>query len=164
MSSTNLYVGLMSGTSLDGIDAVLVEINGALEDDFSWNQIAFISNAYDKEYRDRLYRGIELGTPELLCQLNVSLSEQFASAVCDLCELAGVSPAQLRAIGSHGQTFWHIPPSRELRGSTLQLGDPATLAEQTGVTVISDFRSRDMALGGQGAPLVAWPDKLMFSS
>ncbi len=164
MIPKNLYVGLMSGTSLDGIDAVLIEIDGTNEDDFSWSQIAFMSRQYDKQFRDSLYRGIELGTPELICQLNVSLAEQFGATVRELCESVGVDSAALSAIGSHGQTFWHIPPSAGRRGSTLQLGDPATLAEQTGATVISDFRSRDMALGGQGAPLVSWPDRLMFSS
>ena len=164
LSSRNLFVGLMSGTSLDGIDAVLVEICGTTEDDFSWKQVAFTSRPYDKEYRSQLYRAIEQGTPELLCQLNTSLGEQFGSAVCELCGSVGVEPSELRAVGSHGQTFWHIPPSDVYRGSTLQLGDPATLAECTGATVISDFRSRDMAVGGQGAPLVSWPDLLMFTS
>jgi len=164
LSSKNLFVGLMSGTSLDGIDAVLVEIDGTNEDDFSWNQIAFMSRPYNKEYRNGLYGAIERGTPELLCQFNTSLGEQFGAAVCELCDSVGVDSAGLRAIGSHGQTFWHIPPSSQYRGSTLQLGDPATLADCTGATVISDFRSRDMAAGGQGAPLVSWPDRLMFSS
>ena len=164
MSSKNLFVGLMSGTSLDGIDAVLVEISGTNEDDFSWNQIAFMTKPYNKEYRNSLYEAIEQGTPELLCQFNASLGEQFGDAVCELCDSVGVDSVDLTAIGSHGQTFWHIPPSSKYRGSTLQLGDPATVADYTGATVISDFRSRDMAAGGQGAPLVSWPDRLMFST
>ncbi|HIF38640.1 MAG TPA: anhydro-N-acetylmuramic acid kinase, partial [Gemmatimonadetes bacterium] len=83
MSSKNLFVGLMSGTSLDGIDAVLVEIDGTNQDDFSWNQIAFMSRPYNKEYRNGLYGAIERGTPELLCQFNTSLGEQFGAAVCE---------------------------------------------------------------------------------
>ena len=164
LNSKNLFVGLMSGTSLDGIDAALVEIGGTTADDFYWNQIAFMSRPYDKEYRNSLHESIENGTPKSLCQLNASLGEKLGAVVCELCDSASVHSSSLRAIGSHGQTFWHIPPTDEYRGSTLQLGDPATLAEYTGATVISDFRSRDMAAGGQGAPLVSWPDWLMFSS
>jgi anhydro-N-acetylmuramic acid kinase len=84
--------------------------------------------------------------------------------VFKVCERAGLSSTDLTAIGCHGHTMWHIPPENGMRGSTLQLGDPATVAELTGVTVVSDFRSRDMAAGGHGAPLVVWPDWLLYSA
>ena len=88
----------------------------------------------------------------------------FASAVTDVCETAGVATRDLAAIGSHGQTVWHVPPTDTERGATLQLGDASTLAERTGVPVVSDFRTRDVAAGGHGAPLVPWLDHLLFST
>jgi anhydro-N-acetylmuramic acid kinase len=81
-----------------------------------------------------------------------------------VCAAAGVEPAAVAAIGSHGQTVWHRPPAEGERGATLQLGDPATLAERTGCAVVSDFRTRDLAAGGHGAPLVAWMDRVLLSA
>jgi anhydro-N-acetylmuramic acid kinase len=81
-----------------------------------------------------------------------------------LIESVGVAPDEISAIGSHGQTIWHEPPEGGARGSSFQLGCPSTLAERTGIPVVSDFRSRDLAAGGHGAPLVPWADRLFFSS
>ena len=107
---------------------------------------------------------LEKGTPQTLCRLDASLGEWFASAARDVCAAAGVETREVAAIGSHGQTVWHIPPTDTERGATLQLGDVATLAERTGAPVVSDFRSRDVAAGGHGAPLVPWLDQLLFSA
>ena len=164
MSSGNLFGGLMSGTSIDGIDAVLVQIDGESRDEFAWNLLAFNTTAYDEDRRKMILDALEKGTPDTLCRLDASLGEWFASAVTDVCEAAGVEVRELAGIGSHGQTVWHIPPTDGEPGATLQLGDAATLAERTGAPVISDFRSRDVAAGGHGAPLVPWLDQLLFSA
>ena len=164
MTGGDLFVGLMSGTSIDGIDAVLVRIDGDSSTTLSWSLLAFSTTAYDEVRRKTILEALEEGTPDTLCRLHVSLGEWFASAVHDVCEAAGVESRELAAIGSHGQTVWHIPPSDVLGGATLQLGDAATLAERTGAPVISDFRSRDVAAGGHGAPLVPWLDQLLFSA
>ena len=164
MTGGDLFVGLMSGTSIDGIDAVLVRIDGDSSTTLSWSLLAFSTTAYDEDRRKTILEVLEEGTPDTLCRLHASLGEWFASAVHDVCEAAGVESRELAAIGSHGQTVWHIPPSDVLGGATLQLGDAATLAERTGAPVISDFRSRDVAAGGHGAPLVPWLDQLLFSA
>ena len=80
-----------------------------------------------------------------------------------VCREAGVAPADVDVIGSHGQTIWHEPPAAGRRGATLQLGCPATIAERTGIAVVSDFRTRDVAAGGEGAPLVPWVDRFLFA-
>jgi anhydro-N-acetylmuramic acid kinase len=98
-----------------------------------------------------------------VCALHSQLGEWFAAAVLRTCESTGIAPGDVDLIGSHGQTVWHDPPRDAQRGATLQLGDPATLAERTGISVVSDFRARDVAAGGQGAPLVPWTDQLLFS-
>ena len=164
MTAGDLFVGLMSGTSLDGIDAALVRIDGDSREAFEWSLLAFDTTDFDGHRRETILDALERGTPATLCRLDASLGEWFASAVEELCESAGVMIGDLAAIGSHGQTVWHIPPAHDERGATLQLGDPATLAERTGATVISDFRSRDVAAGGHGAPLVPWLDELLFST
>ena len=163
MSSGELVVGLMSGTSLDGIDAALVRFGGSSPEDFAWTLLAFESTPYEPDRQALLLKGMEEGTPEGLCRLNASLGEWMAAAVLRVCEGAGLSPADLAAVGCHGHTIWHVPPDDGARGSTLQLGDPATVAEVTGVAVVSDFRSRDVAAGGHGAPMVTWPDWLLYS-
>lgn len=192
-------VGLMSGTSLDGIDAVLVEIRdgdravvepgasggsrtpsgpgpagsrapvdpGLRPDSraIEWSVVAFETIAYEPARRAAIHDAIERGSPGTLAQLHADLGEWLADAALSLCRSAGVDPAEVDAVGSHGQTVWHHPPDEgSSRGHTLQLGDPATIAERTGIRVVSDFRSRDMAAGGEGAPLVPWVDRLLFSA
>ena len=164
MTGGDLFAGLMSGTSVDGIDAVLVRIDGDSREAFEWRLLAFDTTPYSEDQRKIILGALEGGTPDTLCRLGASLGEWFASAVRDICEEAGVETRDLTAIGSHGQTVWHVPPTDADRGATLQLGDAATLAERTGAPVISDFRSRDVAVGGHGAPLVPWLDEMLFSS
>ncbi|MGH7556163.1 MAG: anhydro-N-acetylmuramic acid kinase, partial [Longimicrobiales bacterium] len=118
---------------------------------------------YTSEQRHEIHEAIVSGGAAGLCMLHARLGEWLAAATLDACERAGLRIDEVDLIGSHGQTVWHVPPENGRRGATLQLGDPATIAERTGVPVVSDFRSRDVAAGGQGAPLVPWIDRTLFS-
>ncbi len=143
------YIGLMSGSSLDGIDAVLVAFESA-QPQLLAHHLEPLESSLVKEL-DSLTRP---GNNELsrYCRTDVMLGECFANAVMALLYKTGVTPDSVRAIGSHGQTLRHYPDSD--RPSTLQIGDPNIIAERTGLTTVADFRRRDMAAGGQGAPLV----------
>jgi anhydro-N-acetylmuramic acid kinase len=158
-----LIVGLMSGTSLDGVDAALVSMDGDGVHNLDWKMVHWSTAPYSDERRETIHRAILEGSAEALCSLHAEMGEWLSEAVLRVCEEASVPMQDVEVIGSHGQTVWHIPPSDGMRGSTLQLGDPSTIAERTGRPVISDFRSRDVAAGGQGAPLVPWVDQLLFS-
>lgn len=158
-----LIVGLMSGTSLDGVTAALVSIEGRSVEDLRWSLQGWRTLPYADDRRRIIHDGIVAGTAAALCSLNAEIGEWFAEAARQVCEESGVSMDRVELIGSHGQTVWHIPPAQGVRGSTLQLGDAATIAERTGCPVVSDFRSRDMAAGGHGAPLVPWVDQALFA-
>jgi anhydro-N-acetylmuramic acid kinase len=144
---TGLYVGVMTGTSLDGVDAVLADLAGAHPRTI---QHAYVEFAAD--LRKELLLLSSAGWDELHRAAVVSqhLARSFASAVQELLRNAQVEPEQVRAIGVHGQTVRHRPDA----GYTIQLNAPATLAELTGIDVVADCRSRDIAAGGQGAPLL----------
>jgi anhydro-N-acetylmuramic acid kinase len=150
---TSLVVGLMSGTSLDGVDAALVR----LEQPAQVELVAFRSDPYTPEERGRLLAAIESGGTRELALLHAWLGERFADSTGRLLAHAGVDAGEVAGIASHGQTVWHEPGR-----VSFQLGDPAVLAERFGVPVVSDFRSRDVAAGGQGAPLVPLADALLF--
>ncbi len=165
--------GIMSGTSLDGIDVAIVEIDSAenaAEDGEgadanvpSWQVLAFHTRELEPGQRTQIHDAIVHGNAQSLCRLHADLGEWFAQAVRDACASARIAVDSLDVIGSHGQTIWHEPPQPEARGATLQLGDPATIAERTGIPVVSDFRTRDVAAGGEGAPLVPWVDRFLFA-
>jgi anhydro-N-acetylmuramic acid kinase len=159
-----LIVGLMSGTSLDGVDAALVEIEGESPATIRWSMRRFCTIPFTEAQRSTIHGAILAGTADALCTLNVELGEWLADAVEQVCAEADLPLHALEAVGSHGQTVWHRPPTTSGRGATLQLGDPATIAERTGCSVVSDFRARDMAVGGHGAPLVPWVDQALFHS
>jgi anhydro-N-acetylmuramic acid kinase len=152
----------MSGTSLDGIDVALVEVDERSER-FAARLEAFVTVPYEPQQRLMIERALA-GGPQHLCRLNVELGELFADAAARLLRDSGLKPEDVSAIGSHGQTVWHEPPVARQRGGTLQLGEPAVIVERLGIPVVSDFRARDMAAGGQGAPLVPIVDQLLFSS
>lgn len=162
-------IGLMSGTSVDSIDAVLVEING-FGTSTKLKQWAFISYPYPKKYREFVLRNSLPGgsTVDTISQLNILMAHFFADAVHAVARKARVPLYKIDLIGSHGQTVHHIPLDRKLFGkkihSTLQLGDPSTIAKLTGIPTVGNFRAADMALGGQGAPLVPYFDYLVFRS
>jgi anhydro-N-acetylmuramic acid kinase len=158
-----LIVGLMSGTSLDGIDAALVEISGDSLADLRWELRSAMTTPYTPERREAIHRVIANGSAAEMAVLHAELGEWFADAVEEICRLGRVEVAEVDLIGSHGQTVWHQPPIAGNRGATFQIGCSATIAERTGVSVVFDFRSRDVAAGGHGAPLVPWVDRVLFA-
>ncbi|HSJ10254.1 MAG TPA: anhydro-N-acetylmuramic acid kinase, partial [Longimicrobiales bacterium] len=119
-----LVIGLMSGTSLDGIDAALVELDGDANAP-RWSLRAFVEQPYEPDQRARIHDALSAGTAAALCTLHAELGEWFGAAALRLCAEAGVATHDVRVIGSHGQTVWHEPPRDGRRGSTLQLGCPA---------------------------------------
>lgn len=154
------FIGLMSGTSLDGIDAAVVEFS---EDGSKWRVLAFKTCEMSHAQREQVHNAIVQGNSAALCRVHADLGEWFARAALDACKAAGLKAEDITAIGSHGQTIWHEPPLGNTRGATLQLGDAATIAERTGIDVVSDFRTRDVAAGGEGAPLVPFVDRFLFA-
>ena len=158
-----LIVGLMSGTSLDGVDAALVEVEGEGVSDVRARVVHWLTAPYPEERRRAIHDAILEGSAEALCALHADLGEWLAEAAQRVCREADVPLERVAAIGSHGQTVWHRPPADGRRGATLQVGDAATIAERTGCAVVSDFRSRDVAAAGHGAPLVPWVDQALFA-
>lgn len=161
----NLYIGLMSGTSLDGVDAALVELVGSEERPERARLVGFVTHAYEEAFRARLGRATrgEGGAAEL-CDLGFELGHRFAQAAEALLPEAGVAREDVAAAGSHGQTVWHRAPAEGSGGATLQIGEAAVVAERLGVPVVADFRVRDVASGGHGAPLTPYFDRLLLSS
>lgn len=164
---SRLVVGLMSGTSADGIDAVLTRITGAGLST-KVEQLGFFFQPFDAATRQRILEvcGGDVGGSRELCLLGTHLGKLYAQAVRELLKRTGVEQVDL--IGNHGQTVYHIPEETpylggSLRG-TLQIGDPSFLAEEFGCPVVSDFRIRDMAAGGLGAPLVPYTEFLLYRS
>jgi anhydro-N-acetylmuramic acid kinase len=164
-----LIVGLMSGTSVDSVDAVLVRVKGS-GPGVSFKQLAFHSFRYPKGYKEYVLKNSEPGggSVDSISTLNILSAHFFADAVRGVAKKAAVPLSSIDLIGSHGQTIHHLPEPRNLFGkkirSTLQVGDPSTLAKLTGIAVVGNFRTGDMALGGQGAPLVPYFDYLVFRS
>lgn len=157
-SNDRICLGLCSGTSADGVDAAIVRVRGSGRD----TRIVLLSHAtfpFPDRLRERI-RGLN-GVKEV-CELNFSLGEAFAEAALGLLELAELTPGDVDVIGSHGQTVYHLPPFLAGVPSTLQIGEGAVIAERTGVITVCDFRVRDVAAGGHGAPLVPYVDDLLF--
>ena len=164
-----LVIGFMSGTSADGIDAVLAEMHGH-GTATRVKQRDFVFIPFAPEVRAEILRLASGGSAAAadFCRMNFLLGELYCEAGRELCRHAGVSKADIDLIGNHGQTFWHIPNEEEYLGhrlrSTLQLGEDAILAEEFSCPVVGDFRVRDMAAGGLGAPLVPYTEFLLYRS
>jgi len=143
----SLFVGLMSGTSLDGADAALVDLSPSIP-----HTLAFATVPFPAALREQIMSLSEPGKDslELAGRVSIELADLYARAVEAVLAGGGVTRGAITAIGCHGQTVRHRPDL----GFTIQLNDPARLAERTGIDVVADFRRRDMAAGGQGAPLV----------
>ena len=156
MTRGQAYVGLMSGTSLDGVSACVARFTDGSP--LGFELLAFTVSEYDANRRERLLRAMQAATPQEYCRLNFDLGIWLADAATAVLAEAGVPREEVRAIGSHGQTLWHEPPH-----STWQIGEAAVIAERVGIDVVSDFRARDVAAGGQGAPLVPIADALLFA-
>ena len=155
-----IVLGMISGTSVDGIDAALCELEGAGAAT-RYRLLKFETVAYQPELRRRIFRSFEpSATVDELCQLNVTVAEAFAAAAKQTIANAGLGVEQVDLIGSHGQTVRHLPDGAP--PSTLQIGDISVIAQHVGITTVGDFRPADMAVGGQGAPLVPLADYLLF--
>lgn len=162
-----LVLGLMSGTSADGIDAALTRISGA-PPHLTTKLLAHASSKFPPGLRKEVLRVAEqqhISAGEL-SQLNFRMGEAFAAAALQACRRFRVSPRKIALIGSHGQTIFHqgkpVPCFGRPTASTLQIGEPAVIAARTGITTVCDFRPADMALGGQGAPLVPYADYSLY--
>lgn len=160
-----LAVGLMSGTSLDGVDVVLCDIVGK-DEDTQVKQLNFKTYEIPEDLRDKIRKccSRELIPVELICSLNFELGQLFAESVKALCEEFSVNLEDIAFIASHGQTIFHIPKAfSDYIPSTLQIGEAAIIANECRTTVISNFRVMDMAVGGEGAPLVPYSEYVLYA-
>ena len=163
-----LIIGLMCGTSVDRVDAALCRLRGYGRKT-EIELIQYLEYPVPEALREEIFKAFQPNSSDVrqISQLNFAIGELFAEAANAVRDAAGLTSSAVDAIGSHGQTVYHIPEAEEFAGrlqrSTLQLGSPAVIAERCKATVVSDFRSRDMAAGGQGAPLVPYVDQILFS-
>ena len=159
-------IGLMSGTSLDGVDVALVDIQGhGISTQIKL--VDFLTLPFDSAIKHQIQEVLSLETSDVqkICSLNARLGYTFAKGAKTICDKNNLQPADIKAIGSHGQTIWHQPQAEGMFvPSTLQIGEPAVIAFETGIQVVSNFRTMDMAAGGQGAPLVPYTEWLLYRS
>lgn len=167
MKEVRHVVGMMSGTSVDGVDAALVEISGT-DSEPKVKLLAFENKPYPPQVREKIF---SLFTPanatvDKVGYMNFLLGEIYAKSALSVIEKAGMKPEEIDVIGSHGQTIWHAPipegPDGIPVAYTVQIGEGSVIAERTGILTVSDFRVADMAAGGQGAPLVPFSEYLLY--
>src|SRR5215470_14937021 len=162
-----LVLGMMSGTSADGIDAALVKISGT-PPNLNIKLLGHTHQPFPPSIRKEILRVAEQNPlpPAEFSQLHARLGQQYAAAALAACQKLHISPRRVDLIGNHGQTIFHQGTPTKFLGaktaSTLQIGDGSIIASLTGVTTVSDFRPADMALGGQGAPLVPFADYVLY--
>ncbi|MHC4241515.1 MAG: anhydro-N-acetylmuramic acid kinase [Planctomycetota bacterium] len=156
-------VGLMSGTSVDGVDVAVVDVTKQ-----KVNLLAFDVFPYTNALRGEILSLCRPETARLdnICHYSFVLGEVFADAIIKLCSQSGIPLSSIDLVGSHGQTIYHNPRgkrySKKTIRSTLQIGEPSVITQRTGITTVADFRPRDMAAGGEGAPLVPYADYILF--
>lgn len=163
-----IIIGLMSGTSVDGVDAVLLKVSG-FGIETQYELVEFITYPFPPSLREKIFTLFNptSSSVDQLCSVNFELGLLFAEAVKSLLLTSEYTKETIDLIGSHGQTFYHIPEDdkeKALVRSTMQLGEASILAEQIGCPVVFDFRVRDMAAGGGGAPLVPYIDYILYRS
>lgn len=167
--NSKLIIGLMSGTSADGIDTALVRISNCGEKT-KFKLVSFLTHHYPKGFKEHLLKNSQPGASSVdeIARLNILVSYFFADAVRAISKKSKIPLSKIDLIGSHGQTIHHLPNAKKYFGktlrATLQIGDKPTLAKLTGIPVVGNFRTADMAFGGQGAPLVPYFDWLVFRS
>lgn len=163
-------VGLMSGTSVDGIDAAVVKLTPSenREAGVEVSLLAFENTPFPAHVRDSVFELFDPAnaTIDKVGAMNMWLGELYAQATCSVIGKSGLEPSQIYAIGSHGQTIYHAPEEKTMDGynlhCTVQIGEGAVVANRTGIPCVSDFRVADMAMGGQGAPLVPFTEYFLF--
>ena len=164
---THRVLGMISGTSVDGVDAALVEIDRASGAPRA-KLLAFENTPFAQDVRERIFELFrpETATVDKIGYMNFLLGEIYARAAIHVIRKAGLAPADVDLIGSHGQTIWHEPEAQTQDGMpirfTVQIGEGAVIAARTGIPTVSDFRVADMAMGGQGAPLVPFSEYLLY--
>ena len=155
-----LAIGIMSGTSLDGVDCALVEI-----DNNKFELIKFVTLDYSLEFKNKLAKNLNNDTAKLadISSLNFEISDWFNKAIDKLLLNTNYKYSDISFIASHGQTIWHDPKGEYGRASTLQIGEASVITNHTGITVINNFRAADVAAAGEGAPLVPKSEYLIYS-
>ena len=159
-----LAIGLMSGTSLDGVDAILVEITNE-----KFKQIKFVTLPYNESFKEKIFRNLSDSTAKLseISSLNFELGYKFVEAIDLLLKDTKYTYKDIEFVASHGQTIWHDPKGNKCENavpSTLQIGEPSVISYKTGIKTISNFRTMDVAAGGEGAPLVPYTEYMLFKS
>lgn len=170
-ATAQYYIGLMSGTSVDGIDAAVIEITKqqSKQQGISVNLLAFENTPFPEHVRNQIFDLFNpaQATIDKVGLMNMWLGELYSQAAISILEKSGLDVNQIVAIGSHGQTIYHAPEVQLKDGYslryTVQIGEGAVIANRTGITCVSDFRVADMAVGGQGAPLVPFTEYVLFA-
>lgn len=159
-----LAIGLMSGTSLDGVDAILVKIEKG-----KFEELKFITYPYDKDLKDKIMRNLSDESAKLseVSSLNFEIAEKFVSAIDMLLDGTMHKYQDIDFVSSHGQTIWHDPYGvrcANAHPNTLQIGSASLISYKTGIKVVSNFRAKDICAGGQGAPLVPFSEYFLYKS